>query len=137
MPHVLAPRADRPHQRVPATFLSIAYESHCLSRRVLTYSRTSSFRTLQGWAEGSLIMAENVVTQLGAAAPTFISPERHACVVYDTYNYNASLCALSLNPIFQGTQRRLISLDDAATEVAATAAEAGSMGAVGGRRWRM
>lgn len=101
------------------------------------YVANEAFSAVQGWAEGSLIMAENVVTQLGAAAPTFISPERHACVVYDTYNYNASLCALSLNPIFQGTQRRLISLDDAATEVAATAAEAGSMGAVGGRRWRM
>ncbi len=82
-------------------------------------------------------MAENVVTKLGAAAPTFLEPERHACVVYDTYNYNATLCALSLNPIFQGTQRRLIAVDEASAEVAATAAEAGSVGAVGGRRWRM
>ncbi|KAG2446554.1 hypothetical protein HYH02_008541 [Chlamydomonas schloesseri] len=65
-----------------------------------------AFSAVQGWAEGSLIMAENVVTQMGAAAPTFISPERHACVLHPTYNYNATLCALSLNPLVQGVTRR-------------------------------
>lgn len=38
--------------------------------------------------------AENVVTQLGAARPTFISTQRHDCVLYPSYNYNATLCAL-------------------------------------------
>ncbi|KAG2450979.1 hypothetical protein HYH02_004251 [Chlamydomonas schloesseri] len=65
-----------------------------------------AFSAVQGWAEGSLIMAENVVTQLGAARPTFITPARHDCVLHPTYNYNATLCALSLNPIIQGVSRR-------------------------------
>lgn len=44
-------------------------------------------------------MAENVVTQLGATPPTFITAARHACRLYPTYNYNTTFCFSSLNPV--------------------------------------
>eukprot|EP00198_Chlamydomonas_reinhardtii_P011419 XP_001700756.1 L-amino-acid oxidase [Chlamydomonas reinhardtii] len=61
----------------------------------------------QGWAEGSVLLAENVVSShFGAARPAFLPPDRHDCVLFATYNHNATLCSLSLNPLVQGQTRR-------------------------------
>eukprot|EP00198_Chlamydomonas_reinhardtii_P004794 XP_001694130.1 periplasmic L-amino acid oxidase, catalytic subunit [Chlamydomonas reinhardtii] len=93
-----------------------------------------AFSAVQGWAEGSLIMAENVVTQLGAARPTFISTQRHDCVLYPSYNYNATLCALSLNPLVQGVTRRRAAAVSASASIASETLKAAAAGLSGGRK---
>lgn len=54
-----------------------------------------------------MLLAENVVSShFGAARPAFLPPDRHDCVLFATYNHNATLCSLSLNPLVQGQTRR-------------------------------
>lgn len=64
------------------------------------YLANEAWSTISGWAEGSLIMAENVIMKFfGVPKPTYVSPERHDCVMFETYFYNATLCRSSLNPL--------------------------------------
>ncbi|KAG2430846.1 hypothetical protein HXX76_009820 [Chlamydomonas incerta] len=91
----------------PATSTPVAAIKPWAGEQLFVVNEAFAPSSFQGWAEGSLILAENVVTtHFGAARPAFLPPARHDCVLFATYNHNSTLCSLSLNPLVQGQTRR-------------------------------